>query len=122
MITPRNSLVVLKLIELPERQVGKIVVPSQADQFCEAEVLAVGPGTVAAQGGVSETADLRVGQRVWVKHKTRTKGPMGEMLVSTGIAYQQNDETFVMFEQTQIVAVIAEPATQCFSGPRAANN
>ncbi len=33
MIVPRNSLVLVKLIEQAERQIGNIVVPSNAEQF-----------------------------------------------------------------------------------------
>ena len=109
MIVPRNTLVVCKLIEKADRQVGKITVPTNTDLYCEAEVLAVGPGSVSAEGGRSETFDLRPGQRVWVKHKERR--PMQGAMIGfdAGILYQQGEEKYYIFEQTNILGIIAEP-------------
>lgn len=121
MIIPRNSLVLVRLIEQTERQIGNIIVPLNSEQFCEAEVIAVGPGTVAAQGGISETADLRPGQRVWVKHKTKANGPLGPQTVLAGMAYQQGNVTYHVFEQTQVIGIIAKPVGTCFAGPGRAN-
>lgn len=111
MIQPRNTLVVVKLIDKAERQVGKISVPTNKDCYTEAEVVAVGPGTVSAAGGQSETFDLKVGQRVWVKHKSkhiRGAGDIG-ILTDEGLPYQDGDETFRLFEQSSVVGIIAQP-------------
>lgn len=111
MIQPRNTLVVVKLIDKAERQVGKISVPTNRDCYTEAEVVAVGPGTVSAAGGQSETFDLMIGQRVFVKHKSKhTRGP-GDLgtLTDEGLPYQDGDESLRLFEQSSIVGIIAQP-------------
>lgn len=110
MIQPRNTLVVVRLIEKADRKVGKIVVPTNADIYCEAEVVSVGPGNVSAGGGRSETFDLKPGQRVWVKHKTRRPGPAGgHILTDEGIVYQDDDDKVILMEQTSILGIIADP-------------
>lgn len=111
MIQPRNHLVVCKLIEQAEKQVGKIVIPSNGEKYCEAEVVAVGPGTIAAEGGRSETHDLKPGQRVLIRHKELVPGPMGQQLESAGIPYRApgSDELFYIFPQERIAGIIAQP-------------
>lgn len=109
MIVPRNTLVVLRLIETTEKTVGAVVVPTAKDQYCEAEVMAVGPGTLSAAGGRSEIFDLKIGQRVFVKHKTKSRGPMGEILLDDGIVYMDGDKKYMLFEQNNILGIIAEP-------------
>ena len=111
MIQPRNSLVVVKLIEQAEKKVGAITVPTNADLYCEAEVIAVGPGNVSAAGGRSECFDLKPGQRVWVKYKEQK--PMGGGQVArfdAGIRYQDGDTYYYVFTQESILGIIAEPA------------
>ena len=105
MIQPRNTLVSVRIIEKATRQVGAITVPSHNDLFAEAEVLAIGPGNVNAAGARSETFDLKVGQRVWIKHRTRSQG----QLMEAAIAYQTQEERYHLIEQTAILAIIAEP-------------
>lgn len=110
MIKPRNSVVILKLIEQAERQHGSIVVPANKECYCEAEVMAVGPGSVMAGGARSETFDLLVGQRVWVKHKEKRPGPGGlPTLNDCGIPYQDGGIMYHGFEQGSILGIIAEP-------------
>jgi co-chaperonin GroES (HSP10) len=106
MIQPRNTLVLVRLHEQPARQVGKITVPTNADQFTEAEVIAVGPGNVSAQGGVSETFDLKIGQRVLVLYKDRDAN---RSLKNCGIPVRQDEETLYLYEQARIMGVIAQP-------------
>lgn len=110
MLKPRNSIVIVKLIEQAERQHGSIVVPANKECYCEAEVMAIGPGNVSAAGGRSETFDLAVGQRVWVKHKEKRPGQGGiPMLNDCGIPYQDGGITYHGFEQGSILGIIAEP-------------
>jgi co-chaperonin GroES (HSP10) len=109
MIKPRNSLVVLRLIEKAEYKVGKITVPSNSECYCEAEVVAVGPGCVSAEGGRSETFDLKPGQRVWVKHKTKFHQGQMTRLEDAGLPYRDGEVTYHGFEQTSIIGILAEP-------------
>jgi co-chaperonin GroES (HSP10) len=108
-IQPRNHLVVVKLIEQAQKQVGKIVIPTNAEKYTEAEVVAVGPGTVAAEGGRPETHDLKPGQRVLVRHKEDRVGPAGQYLELAGIPYRVDDQTYHVFPQERIVGIIAQP-------------
>jgi co-chaperonin GroES (HSP10) len=110
MIQPRNSLVVVKLIEQAEKRVGAITVPTNKDCFCEAEVIAVGPGIIQATGGRHENFDLKVGQRVFIKHKSQVRGPMGITAELVGIEYRDGNEKFYIFEQGNILGIVAEPA------------
>lgn len=105
----RNTLVLLRLSSDAEKTVGKITVPTNNDCFTEADVIAVGPGMVSAGGGVSETLDLKFGQRVFVKHKARANGPMGPSIELTGIPYRVDDELFHLYEQGSILSIISEP-------------
>lgn len=107
MISPRNTLVVVKLVEVAERKVGAITVPSNNDCYCEAEVIAVGPGNVQAGGGRSETFDLYPGQRVWVKHKKKFVGPGGlAKYEDEGLPYRDGDVLYHCFEQNSIIGIL----------------
>lgn len=110
--TPRNTAVVLRLILPTERVAGNIVVPTNGDLYSEAEVIAVGPGNIAAQGGRTETFDLRPGQRVFAKVREqvpdRTK-VTGRGTVIAGIEYREGDVTYHIFEQMSILGILAEP-------------
>lgn len=107
MIKPRNTLVVVKLMDKKEEQIGNIVVPDHENLYTEAEVIAIGPGTVSAEGGVSETFDLVKGQRVLVKYK-QLHPQLGTTLA--GIKYTDSGQLFYIFEQTSIVGIVADPA------------
>jgi co-chaperonin GroES (HSP10) len=109
-IQPRNTLVVLKVIEKSERKVSKIIVPTYNDCYAEAEVVAVGPGSISAAGGQSETFDLKVGQRVLVKHKKKMQRGPGDLgqLFDEGIPYRDGDIDFLMVEQSSVVGILAE--------------
>jgi co-chaperonin GroES (HSP10) len=109
MLQPRNTFVVLELIEKAERRVGKITVPTKNDMFCEAEVIAIGPGTCLAAGAQSELRDLKIGQRVWVKAKSLARSSVGGVSAQyDGIEYLDGDRKLYVFEQNSIVAIIAE--------------
>lgn len=109
MIQPRGTFTVLNLISQAERKVGQITVPTNKDLFCEAEVLAVGPGSIAAGGGRSDTFDLKVGQRVLVTHKLPGRGEMGgPVLKDSGIPYNDGDQKYVLMEERYILGILAE--------------
>jgi co-chaperonin GroES (HSP10) len=112
MLTPRNTLVVCRMLLKDERKVGKIVVPANNDMYGEAEVLAVGPGNLSAEGGRSETHDLHPGQIVLVKYQDVR--PMGNALAKSlaGIEYQDGDKKLVIFEQMSVIAIIEQPPLQ----------
>lgn len=105
MIQPRNTLVVIRIIDQPSRRVGSITVPTNNELYTEADILAIGPGNVSANGGRSETFDLAVGQRVWLQHKQKTQ----RGLTDTAIVYQSENEKFHIVEQTAILAILAMP-------------
>lgn len=105
MISPRNTLVILRLAMKPEEKIGNISISNNEALYTEAEVMAVGPGSISAEGGVSETFDLKVGQRVLVQHKQET--PRGKK--DMGIRYVFSGEIFYLFEQTAIFGIIAQP-------------
>jgi co-chaperonin GroES (HSP10) len=113
MIQPRNHLIVLKLIEQAEKRVGKLVIPTHSEKYAEAEIVAVGPGTISAEGGRSETHDLRPGQRVLVRHKEEVPQRVGgTQLEIAGIPYRVGDETYYVFPQERVVGIIAQPAEE----------
>lgn len=111
MLSPRNGWVLARVIEQKERKVGLITVPTGNDLFDEAEILAVGPGTVAAEGGRSETFDLKVGQRVFVKSKAKSMGPVGPQNEWLGVPYLRDGdkESYYLFPESSILGIIAEP-------------
>lgn len=109
MIKPRNTMVVVRLIEKADYKVGKITVPSNNECYCEAEVVAVGPGNQMAAGARSETFDLTPGQRVWVKHKKRLSNGQLTRLEDEGLPYRDNDVLYYCFEQSSVIGVLAEP-------------
>ena len=114
MFHPRNTLVLLRLFKKTEDHIGAIVVPTAQDKYTEAEVVAIGPGFVAAAGGLSETSDLRVGQRVYVQHK-QSRGP--GQLTDSGTRITQDGEELYLFEQTAIVGVIEVKGSVKGNGP-----
>lgn len=106
MLQPRNTFIVVSLLEVAERKVGAITVPANSDQYCEAVVKAVGPGNIQATGGRSETFDLHPGDRVLVKHQDVRPHGQGLVKVKTGTEYQSGDDKFTIFEQMHVIAVI----------------
>lgn len=113
-IKPRNTLVLVKLILKPEEKVGLISVPTADKEYAEGEVISVGDGLVAAEGGQSETRDLKPGQRVLVKHQRKHQRP-GQMGVQTAftdeglkLRYEGDQNTeYRLFEQNNILAILS---------------
>lgn len=103
MLKPRNSFVVVSIIEKSARQVGAIIVPVGGEAFTEALVVAVPDKTDTARF----TSDLAVGQVVWVQHKRPVKGPQGQSLADSFIPYQEGKHRYALLEETQIMGVIA---------------
>ena len=107
MIQPRNSLVVVKLIQKEEQKVGKLVLPDSFEKmYTEAEVIAVGPGNVSAQGGRRETFDLKPGQRVFIQYR-RQSGQ--HQFQDTGVKYVSGGQVYHLYMETAIVGILAEP-------------
>lgn len=114
-LKPRNTLVLVRLVKKEEEKIGRIVVKTDTDQFAQAEVIAVGPDCVSAAGGQSATHDLKPGQRVLVQYQvimrapdgiTRGKRPQGLELKETLVGGERN---LYLFEQNNVMAIIAEP-------------
>lgn len=78
-IQPRGNFVLVQFVLEPDKMVGLIKVPTGENEYVEAEVLAVGPGTVSAEGGREDTFDLKPGAKVLLQHKKTTRGPGGQM-------------------------------------------
>lgn len=106
MFRPRNTLVSVVLCPKQEDQIGLITVPTAHNEYAEAEIVEVGPGTVSAEGGISETADLQPGQRVWVKSKGKRPSPNGPILIDEGLHFRDGDRDLYLFEQSSIVAIL----------------
>lgn len=109
MIQPRNTAVVLRLIETSaEKKKGAIITLTNRELYSEAEVIAVGPGNIAAAGGVSETGDLKIGQKVFVKSKEMVRSPVGGGPTPqiAGIPFEENGTTYHIFEQMSILGIL----------------
>lgn len=106
MIQPRNDWVVLRLIEKATQKHGSLVIPETKSQYCEAEVVAVGPGNVAAAGGRADTYDLKAGQLVFVQHKKPVNA--AGLLVYSGVPYRKDGKTYFIFDQSSVVGILAE--------------
>lgn len=107
MVKPRNTLVLVKLVPQATRVVGSIVQTTTHDEFAEADVIAVGPGSGEVAGSHSETFDLKPGQRVLLLAKQ--PGPGGTLKLA-GIPVADATNMFHLFEQARIVAIVSEPA------------
>jgi len=114
LLKPRNTLVLVRLVKHAEEKVGQIVVKTDADQFCEAEVLDVGPDCVSAAGGQSSTHDLRPGQRVLVQYQVIIRGPDGiargrrEEGLKLKETLTGGDRDLYLFEQHNIMGILKE--------------
>lgn len=83
------------------------MVPTNGDMFTHATVVAVGPGNVGAEGGRSETFDLKPGQTVLVLYREKSQERGG--FKNVGIPVQQGDTTLHMYEQGRILGVLGQP-------------
>jgi co-chaperonin GroES (HSP10) len=108
MFKPRNTLVAVKLDPISaEKKVGNIVVGTGSDEFGTGVVVAVGPGTVHAEGGVSETADLHPGVAVLVKaFNLRPSRLGGTEKAPAYISYEYEGGTVALFEQSSIALIL----------------
>lgn len=99
---------ILKLDDNTEKKIGAITVPANNDLYTEATVMAVGPGSVAAGGGVPDTFDLKVGQRVFVQHKEWQPEPLTGKPTKKiiGVEYRDGENLFYMFDQHRILGII----------------
>jgi co-chaperonin GroES (HSP10) len=103
----RNTLVSVEIEDAKETMVGQLLVPTQKKEYCVGVVLNVGPGNVVSEGGRSETADLKVGDRVLVRHQLPQRGPAGGTVFrSTGIELEKSEgKKIVLFEQAEIIGI-----------------
>lgn len=117
LLRPRNTLVLVELKKKPEERRGAIYVKTDSEMFAEAAVLAVGPDCISAAGGQTSTHDLRPGQRVLVQVLVLTKDGMGmtRSKKENGLKLEENvtdgRKDLYLFEQTAIMAILAEPET-----------
>lgn len=117
---PRNTLVTIAPIKQTEKKVGSIILPGrQSQQYQEAEVLDVGPGMITQKGEVSPCRDLKPGQIVLVHVKAqRQVGPQQAVLEPIGMDFKLDDgRDSVLVEQSQIVAILAEPEDRAAHQP-----
>jgi len=131
MFQPRNTLVLVRLFKKDEEQVGLLTIPTDKEIYTEGEIVAVGPGIVSAQGGESETRDLRPGDRVLVQHQRKftRPAPAGGQQVALqpqGIELRRKDQDgregeLMLFEQTAILAIVGKADGQ-YGGPKPTQN
>ncbi len=105
---PRNTLVLCRMLEVKERLHGSLVIPTNSDLYCEAEIVAFGPGNVNATGARPETHDLRVGQRVLVKHQKIREAGGGLIKNKEGIEYERDGQKYMIFEQGNVLAILSQ--------------
>ena len=103
----RNTLVAVRLDLPAERKVGSIVISTNSDEFAEGVVVSVGPGTIAAHGGRSETHDLHVGDRVLVKRQEVRQQGNAMMKRSTGTEYKDGENDITIFTEQYIVGILS---------------
>lgn len=116
-VSPRNTLVLVRLFKKKDEKIGALVVPTDSNEYAEAVILKVGPGsTPMSEGHEAETRDLLAGQRVLVKHKKKYTRPVdgGAMCsyADDGIKMRHSDDgegEYYLFEQTNIIAILAQP-------------
>ena len=111
--TPRQSLVLVRLLVKTEEQIGVITVPTDSQEYTEALVLAVGPDPIQAAGGVPSTADLQPGQTVLVQHKRKEhRGRDICVLKDEGVKLRYEDDKegqLYLFEQANVLAILTDP-------------
>lgn len=91
-IRPLGNRVLVKKVEEQEQIKGGIIIPDAAKEASqEAEVIAVGSGR--NEDGKIIEFEVKVGDRVLINKYGGTE-------------FKQNDETFVIFRQSDILAVI----------------
>lgn len=106
MFQPRNTLVVIELIEEKERKIGAITIPTNSELYCEGIIQGIGPGNIGAAGARSETGDLKIGQRVLVQHQQVRQMGAGLAKSKCGIEYTRDGKKFMLFEQANVLAIL----------------
>ena len=111
---PRNSFVLVKLHVHKKDKVGKVLVPDGYDQSgqCEGTILAVGRDTIDSAGGEYSTHDLKPGQRVYIQYQDVAKDRHGKTIVKLHgmpLIDSVTKESMMLFEQANILAILAEP-------------
>jgi co-chaperonin GroES (HSP10) len=119
MLKPRNTVVVLDLIEQKEKSIGGIVLPEAGELYGHARVIAVGPGGGDVAGGHTETFDLKEGQIVFLQTKAIARNPISGQPEGkiAGVRYVFGDKAYYLFEQTSILGIVAEPGTYPADAP-----
>jgi len=109
-------LVLVKLFDTAEEKVGSLTVPTGDKEFCEGEIVAVGPDFEQAAGGKPRTTDLKPFQRVFVKHQNKhirpgRAGGYTSNFTPNGIPLEPHtggDAKYMLFEQCDILAIVGE--------------
>jgi co-chaperonin GroES (HSP10) len=104
---PRNTLVLCQLMHQAERKVGGIAVPTTNDCYCEAEIVAVGPGVDRVGGARSDTYDLKPGQIVFAKHRRLVSQQM-KIYQECGIPITVDGRRYFLMEEGDIGAILFE--------------
>jgi co-chaperonin GroES (HSP10) len=84
---------------------GAITVPTAQDCYCEAEIIAVGPGVSRAGGARSDTFDLKVGMVVFVRYR-RLANPQMKIYSDTGIPVIVDGEKYYLIEESDLGAIL----------------
>ncbi|MEM8737246.1 MAG: hypothetical protein AAGG38_02045 [Planctomycetota bacterium] len=110
-MTPRNSLIIVRVHRPSETRVGMIVVPKTSNKDYElVEIVSVGRGHLAPDGSYNGTEDLKPGMVVWAKTHMQRPGPAGSAVtIKTSLPITFGEENLEMVNEQDIVAVVAEP-------------
>lgn len=119
MLKPRNTVVVLELIEQTEKKINGLVLPNGNTLYQYAKVIAVGPGGGSVAGGHTETHDLKPGQIVFLQSKMVGRGELDGRPTAkiAGVQYIHDQKAYYLFEQTSILGIVAEPGTYPETNP-----
>jgi co-chaperonin GroES (HSP10) len=110
-VVPRGDLVLVRLPKGGTKQVGRLTIPSLRDRFTLGTVVAVGPGSVAAEGGRSDTEDLTPGDTVFIEHQYTGRSKMNPTvpeMQSHGIPLTFDSDPsakYVLIDQAYINAI-----------------
>jgi hypothetical protein len=96
-----------------ERRFGKLFVAELKKQFTPARILSVGAGSIAAEGGRSDTEDLEPGDIVLVQHKQARPSRMAQGAVEytdNGIplSFPEKEGTFLLINQHAVVGLLPD--------------
>lgn len=107
---PRNSWVIGRRLKAQEKA-GAIFIPQSAGEFALMEILAVGPGDVAPDGGRHSTNDLRVGDVALVRVGRAVRmGPNQAIIDKTTTVMTVGDGEVEFLDESQIAFVVDRTA------------